>query len=268
MQEVDIIETPENVELQVPLAGMGSRLLAGIIDHLIIVLIYIILGLILAFGGSFMALVEGAGSADMWALAVIICLFFLIHWGYFILFEFFMNGQSPGKKQQKIRVAQRGGRPVTFLDVLIRNLLRPVDALGGYAVAGVFMFFSSRIQRLGDLAAGTVVVSEQTPDYSARTDKSKDRLEWQERQVSARDLRDSRLEPREYRLLSNYWGRRHQLTSEARERVLRRLMESVMTREGEDPNDYDLETLERRVHGLISSVDQSNAPPDSEREGP
>lgn len=254
MQEAEIIETPENVELRIPLAGMGSRLLAGLVDHLLLVLLYIVLffGLVLVLSLNPLDWITPTGTTGAWGLAVLIVLFFLIHWGYFILFEFFTNGQTPGKKYLRIRVTQQEGRPVTFVGVLVRNLIRPVDALGFYAVGGICMFFSRRIQRLGDMAAGTIVASEQTFDYSARTDKKKDRICWEEPEISPEALRASELQPREYRLLSNYWARRHQLTPEARERVLRRLLTPILDRLGREPEDWSVHTLERQVESLIA----------------
>ena len=172
MDEFDIIETPENVDLQRRLAGIGSRFVAGLLDTLLIVAALLVVMLVsLAFGVSLFAFgTDLAHRADAWVLALFILLGFLIYWGYFVLFETWMNGQTPGKRYMRIRVVQQEGGAVSFNAVAIRNLLRAVDIVGVYAVAGIVMFLTRKVQRLGDLAAGTVVISEEVPDYAARPD--------------------------------------------------------------------------------------------------
>jgi hypothetical protein len=80
---------------------------------------------------------------------------------YFVLFEHLWNGQTPGKRWMGIRVVRRGGLPLEFSHVLIRNLLRIIDSLPSNMMAGLVCFFATRYQqRLGDLAADTVVIRE------------------------------------------------------------------------------------------------------------
>jgi len=82
-------------------------------------------------------------------------------WGYFTLFETFWNGQTPGKKLFKIRVIQQSGRQITFFEAMTRNLLRIIDLLPGLYLIGVITMLCNRQhQRLGDLAAGTLVIHE------------------------------------------------------------------------------------------------------------
>jgi uncharacterized RDD family membrane protein YckC len=174
MQDFDLIETPENVKLQRRLAGIGSRFIAGLLDNLLIALMYIVLLLLLLILGINILSHMGISTAlEMWVLAIMIFVAFLIYWGYFVLFEMLTNGQSPGKKYMKIRVVMLEGGGISLNSIAIRNLLRVVDAIGLYAVAGITMFVTHKVQRLGDLAAGTVVISEEIPDYSARYDKKK-----------------------------------------------------------------------------------------------
>ncbi|MHC4520990.1 MAG: RDD family protein, partial [Planctomycetota bacterium] len=241
MLEVDLIETPEDVELERRLAGIGSRFLAGLIDTIILVAIYIVLFILFAILGGRALMAEAAG-ASTWAIALVIAVSFMIYWGYFAFFEMVMNGQSPGKRSQKIRVVKEGGGAITFTDVAIRNLLRVVDAQGGYAAAGICMFLTQKAQRLGDLAAGTVVVLEEAPSYLASSDK-KDRTEWN-REVTGEALRATGLTPEEYRVLQNFWLRRNQLTLEARERLLDKLIVPILEKHNMRPPDKSVAAVE------------------------
>jgi len=250
MQDFDLIETPENVELEQRLAGIGSRFLAGLVDNLLLVGLFAILFIILLLSGANPIRLRGGLSlVHNWALAMFIVVMFLLYWGYFVFFEMVTNGQSPGKKRLNIRVVKQGGGAITFTDIAIRSLLRAVDGLLLYVVAGLSMFVTKRCQRLGDLAAGTVVVSEQTADYSARADKPT-RTEW-EHTPTPDQLRATGLEPEEYRVLANYWARRHELTVEARCRLLPRLLRPILDREGVSLPDEAIETLEGFVGALM-----------------
>lgn len=247
MLDYDLIETPENVELERRLAGIGSRFLAGLLDNLILVLVYIVLSLLsvaawLAAGLDANDVVRGISGV---VVAFLTLVFFAVYWGYFVFFELRGNGQTFGKKCMKVRVVKEGGGPITFIDAAIRNLLRPVDMIGIYGVAGVAMFFSRKAQRLGDMAAGTVVISEQGLNYSARSDR---RLApaW-EAEVTPEALRTTGLTPREYSVLRNYWARRRQFTKEARARVLPRLLAPILERTGRRLEDHSLKALEEYV---------------------
>lgn len=274
MQDFDFIETPEHVELERRLAGIGSRFIAGLLDTLLIaaMLLAAFLALLLIGVFTWVGGLTGGGFADEVVglmVAIWIAVVFLIVWGYFVFFELRTNGQSPGKKQQKIRVVKASGGPITFTDVAIRNLLRVVDFLPGfYGVAGVVMFLSRKVQRLGDLAAGTVVVSEVPLDYGAgggRTTASA-RSQW-ESEPSGEALRATGLTPQEYRALASYWARRHQLTLDARQRLLPRLVRPILQRTGETLPGYALVTLERYVADqlgkALAAKSKAKAPPDA-----
>jgi uncharacterized RDD family membrane protein YckC len=168
--QIVVIETPEHLELDFKLAGIGSRFMAYLIDRLIqwgFILIVILLGaLAIHFAGKVVRLDQiYAGlekEAPKWIIAIMFLTYGTITIGYFIIFEYFWNGRTPGKRWQRIRVMKRDGTPVTFLDSAIRNILRFVDILGDvYPVGLAVMFLDSRNRRLGDLAAGTLVIQEQ-----------------------------------------------------------------------------------------------------------
>ncbi|HEY0796786.1 MAG TPA: RDD family protein, partial [Acidisarcina sp.] len=104
-------------------------------------------------------------TVEKWVEAIFILVPFLLHWGYFTLFEALWNGQTPGKRVAKIRVIKDTGRPIGLFESMGRNLVRIVDMLPGiYAVGVITMFLNRRQQRLGDLVAGTIVVHERVAE--------------------------------------------------------------------------------------------------------
>jgi len=152
------IETPEQVALEFPLAGVGSRFLALAVDMLLqLAIALLVLG---AVSGTW-SVVGGRGIGGAWFIAVLVIAAFLLFYGYFAGFEAFWHGQTPGKRLVGLRVLSVTGRPARVDEAILRNLLRVIDQLPGvYAIGIVTMLVSSRNQRLGDLAAGTVVVHE------------------------------------------------------------------------------------------------------------
>jgi uncharacterized RDD family membrane protein YckC len=153
------IETPELVSIELPLAGIGSRFIAILVDSLILGAASLLLVFLAVFVIASLAAV-GLNSAT-WGIGILILIFFLLNWGYFALFEAFNNGRTLGKRVAKIRVIHQSGRGINFVEALARNLVRFIDYLPGfYGVGIVAMFLSRRSQRLGDMVAGTLVVRE------------------------------------------------------------------------------------------------------------
>ncbi len=175
-EEILIIETPERVPLAFALASIGNRFLAVAIDHFIQYLtIFIAAWALISLAGLPQGVDTPAKTTDFftempkWTLAVLIIVVFLIFSGYFILFEWLWNGQTPGKRLLKLRVIREDGRPITLWESVARNLLRIFDAVPGfvvpvYSVGLISIFFNRRDQRIGDLFAGTVVVRERTDE--------------------------------------------------------------------------------------------------------
>jgi uncharacterized RDD family membrane protein YckC len=153
------IDTPELVAIEMPLAGIGSRFIAILIDYLIWGAFFLVLLIVSAI--VIPALHFFGGVSANWAVGIFFLVVFLMQWGYFSLFEAFWKGRTPGKRAAKIRVIHQSGRGITFLESLARNLVRFVDFLPGFYAAGVVaMFLSRRHQRLGDMVAGTLVVRD------------------------------------------------------------------------------------------------------------
>ncbi len=174
-EETLIIETPERVQLAFALASIGNRFLAVAIDHFLQYLtIFIAAWAFISLsnfgkGSSPAATLEFFEEMPKWTLAVLIIVIFLIFSGYFVLFEWLWNGQTPGKRLLKLRVIREDGRPVTLWEALARNLLRIFDAVPGfvvpvYSVGLISIFLSKKDQRIGDVFAGTVVVRERADE--------------------------------------------------------------------------------------------------------
>ena len=170
-EEVLIIETPERVPLHFALASIGNRFLACAIDHAIQVLALALIGVASAVIASFSFLEQTITSAPKWVYAVMIILLFLVFAGYFTFFEWIWSGQTPGKRWLKLRVLREDGRPITFWEAAVRNLLRTLDMMPApfYSIGLISVFSTTRDQRVGDMVAGTVVVREreaEAPEFS------------------------------------------------------------------------------------------------------
>jgi uncharacterized RDD family membrane protein YckC len=173
------IETPENIVFAYRVAGIGSRFLAAIIDSFIIIILEIVLAIALSISLDLTLdfLFNSSSDGQSWKIAVISLSMFVVFWGYYIFFETFWNGQSPGKRRTKLRVIRSDGTPITLTESLIRNIVRLVDFLPfNYAVGVVTMLLNSQSRRLGDLAAGTLVIHDtqgkMNPDESVLVTQS------------------------------------------------------------------------------------------------
>lgn len=149
------LETPEAISVSYDIAGIGTRFLAAAIDTLAIVG----LGAVILAGAVALALLGNLGRTIAIVLALI--LYFVLLFGYFVLYETLWSGQTPGKRALRIRVIKTSGYPISFVDAFIRNLVRTIDFLPSmYGVGVITMFISKQSRRLGDYAAGTLVVKE------------------------------------------------------------------------------------------------------------
>jgi uncharacterized RDD family membrane protein YckC len=168
-EDVLIIETPERVPLHFALASIGNRFLACAIDHAIqvLALALIALGFLLIANSSDLESVFS--TAPKWVLAVMIIVLFLILSGYFAFFEWLWSGQTPGKRWLKLRVIREDGRPITFWESSVRNLIRSFDMMPApfYSIGLISVFSTTRDQRIGDMVAGTVVVREREAEAPA-----------------------------------------------------------------------------------------------------
>ena len=169
-QPLDVlkIDTPENVTFSYEVSGIGSRFLAALVDTFLLGLLQgIVIGTVLLIlsqlgsGNSSNSSTDFGSQAGWWIFGILAFVSFLFFWGYYIFFEIFWNGQTPGKRWIGLRVIRLDGTPVGVSEVVIRNLVRTLDLLPtAYGVGVITMFINSNSCRLGDLAAGTVVVHD------------------------------------------------------------------------------------------------------------
>jgi uncharacterized RDD family membrane protein YckC len=169
------IDTPELVDIEMPLAGIGSRFIALLIDTLIWIAGFLVI--LIVFAVVMASFKTSPAISERWVGVLIVSCVFLLNLGYFALCEAFWNGRTPGKRIARIRVIQRSGRAIGLFESMARNLVRYVDMqpFPIYAVGVIAMFSTRQHQRLGDLAAGTLVVrdrEQEAPlwgDSAART---------------------------------------------------------------------------------------------------
>jgi uncharacterized RDD family membrane protein YckC len=156
----DSVVTPEAIALFVDTAGLGSRMIALIVDSIFQGVA--VLAVFILFASV------GPGTTVGWIFVIAV---FAIVWGYFPAFEIFWNGRTPGKRAQRLRVVRTDGQPAGAGPILVRNIIRIADFLPGfYAVGSVAILLSGRNQRLGDLAAGTMVVRDRVAPVPAPLD--------------------------------------------------------------------------------------------------
>jgi uncharacterized RDD family membrane protein YckC len=203
------IATPEGVDLELTLAGVGSRFISALVD--------LMLQIVLLVSVSGVGAAVGAFGSGFGAVVVFLA-DFLIFSAYDVLFEVFASGRTPGKRLNGLRVVRVDGSPVTFFTSAIRNVLRLVDILpfvAPYLVGIVTILATRRNQRLGDVAAGTLVVRERTQQPSLRELRMTQPqpvppgYAWDVTAVSADELVAVR----------SFLARRYELTFEARYRL-------------------------------------------------
>jgi len=155
LDTVCLVETPEGTDLHAELAGLVPRALAYSIDFLLRMGIMLALTIVLSVAGR-----VGDG--------LLLIAFFVLEWGYPILFEVFFGGQTVGKKALNIKVVNDDLTPIRFGPSLIRNLLRTADMFPFlYVFGAVSIAVTQKFQRLGDLAANTVVVYAEPKEHDA-----------------------------------------------------------------------------------------------------
>jgi len=248
------IDTPELVSIEMPLAGIGSRFIALLVDYLIWFAGLLIV--VLASSVVIPAIHAFDRVSETWAEAVVIFLIFLLNWGYFTLFEAFWNGRTPGKRVARIRVIQRSGRAIGLFESMARNLIRYVDQLPFfYAVGVISMFVTKQHQRLGDLAAGTLVVRDreiETPlwgDSGSRTFTAQafaPNLPAPEPHslVTLPAAGVAKLSPADLEVLEGFFARRLDMSMETREALGRRIASAIQAKTGlQIPDGASVETF-------------------------
>jgi uncharacterized RDD family membrane protein YckC len=204
------VRTGESISIQYELAGLGSRFLAVGVDLAIQlgVTVMVVLGMVLAAKplasatAHLSAKLTKSSEAVFFAAGVVAV--FLLYFGYFIIFELWWSGRTPGKRALGIRVVRDAGFPIDVGAAVVRNVVRIVEfGLGFYALSAISAIVSRQNKRLGDFAAGTIVVRERGSApadiraYLARDSPADDGLSADERGLVERYVaRCVQLEPR------------------------------------------------------------------------
>jgi uncharacterized RDD family membrane protein YckC len=245
------IDTPELVSIEMPLAGIGSRFVALLVDYLIWsagILVLVLLYTYLLPG------IRAFSKISMqWAVALRIFGFFLLNWGYFTLFEAFWNGRTPGKRVARIRVIQSSGQAIGLFESMARNLIRYVDQIPFFYAVGVITMFATRQhQRLGDLAAGTLVVRDRQVETPLWGDSGT-------RIFTAQPFRPvpephmaytlpatgiAKLSPADLEVLEGFFSRRLDMTLATRQTLAQRIASAIQAKSGlEAPAGASVETF-------------------------
>ncbi|MGJ7910075.1 RDD family protein [Neobacillus sp. LXY-1] len=250
-QEQMEIKTPEYVSIQFQLAGLGSRAAAFIIDQLILtatnVLIILTTFLVMKATSDFSFFFED----NVFPIAIMVIVLFIINWGYFFVFEFFSGGKTIGKRALGIRVIQENGHSITLLSSFIRNLLRIIDSLpAGYLLGIMMIFLHRKHKRLGDLVAGTIVIHE-------RKAKSKKKQTSIEKEIQNRELSKDKLilddwtyrsyTAKDWKLLHTYANRFTQLPLDEKKQLTQQISKLLLPKMGLEVSEKTEEELENAL---------------------
>ncbi|MFN6469588.1 MAG: RDD family protein [Nostoc sp. SerVER01] len=220
-------QTPESVELEFTLAGIGNRALALLIDYTVLGISLLVFVLAWTFFSTQLFnfledLVTNPGNIGLWLLAIFFFIAFAIYIGYFVFFETLWFGQTPGKRIAKIRVVRDDGRLIGLQQATLRALLRPFDET--LFIGAFLIMLGSREKRLGDLAAGTIVIQAQPANASTFTISEQAKILHDELLQTA-NL--SQLLPDDFAIIREYLQRRGAMSLKARASLSLNLAEQV-----------------------------------------
>ncbi|MEH2274016.1 MAG: RDD family protein [Nostoc sp.] len=223
-------QTPESVELEFTLAGIGNRALALLIDYTILIVTLLLFVLIWSvLSTQLLNFVEdfftNSINLGVWFLAIFFIIAFAIYISYFIFFETLWFGQTPGKRFAKIRVVRDDGRLIGLQQATLRALLRPFDET--LFIGAFLIMLGRREKRLGDLAAGTIVIQAQTPTASATLTISEQAKVLNQQLLEITDL--SQLLPDDFAVIREYLQRRGAMSLKARASLSLKLAEQVQS---------------------------------------
>lgn len=219
-----VVATPERVSFDYQVAGLGTRAIAQVLDLLIV------LGILTAV--YFVALASAVAGSSAATLVAVIGSFVTI-FGYFWVSESLWSGQTIGKKAFRLRAVGDRGEPLTFAQAGIRNIVRIADFLPyGYGVGLIVLFANGKGKRLGDLAAGTIVVKDSDHVWlwqlpGARNPAAPSTTAFAA--ASAAELTLRRLDPELRRFVTSYARRRPELSIEVRVQLASQVSSSLRT---------------------------------------
>jgi uncharacterized RDD family membrane protein YckC len=211
------LSTPESVELEFILAGIGNRAFALMIDYLIWLTT---LALVLFTAGVLFTQIPQTILTQVapWFFAFVLLIVFFIYIGYFVFFETLWQGQTPGKRFVKIRVIQDNGMPISIQQATLRALLRLID--DSFFLGALLVIFNPKEKRLGDFIAGTMVIQER------QNDADKFLISDQAQAVANQLLEETNIAallPDDFAVIKEYLKRRSAMDSNANKELSREL---------------------------------------------
>lgn len=227
------LRTPESIELDFALGGIGSRILAWLIDQVILYIALVLFSLAagyIYFYALYPWLIEvlpaGGQSIGAWSLAIYLLVTFALYNGYYIFFETYWQGQTPGKRYAEIRVVQDNGRPIGLREATLRSLLQPID-FAFFGIGAFLVALSRSEKRLGDMVAGTLVIQDEQAVRLApkATPLQQSQAAW------VQELRSlahwEQMTPEHYLLVRNYLNSRDRLSPAGRYQAAQELRQQL-----------------------------------------
>ena len=257
------IETPESVELEFALAGVGSRAVALIIDYVILSFSLLLIFWFSIYVLSQLSQLEMWASVDtatiqLWVLAIAGLILFAVYIGYFVGFETAWYGQTPGKRYAKIRVIQDDAQPVRIFQTTLRSLLRPVDDI---MFIGFFcILFTRKEKRLGDWLAGTLVVQIDPDNTKKQITTSAEAKAMGATLIEVMEF--DRVSPDDFATVRSYLQRRPMLTAIARKEVSLQLARQMKDKVKLEtlPTEMTADTFLEAVYWGYQERNQKRAP--------
>lgn len=221
------LQTPESVELEFTLAGIGNRALALIIDYIIYSLTILFVWIV-SFFLIFQLVPDFINNGiterlTQWIWAIQLLISFAIYVGYFVFFETVWRGQTPGKKWTKIRVIRDNGKPARLPQAVLRALFRPVDDL--LFIGAFLIIFLAKEKRIGDLVAGTIVIQEESSSRLADIDISDEAKDLMVRLEAEAEI--ANLLPEDFATIRDFLQRRKNIMLQYQHQLSRKLAEQV-----------------------------------------
>ncbi|WNC53672.1 MULTISPECIES: RDD family protein [unclassified Thermosynechococcus] len=227
------LRTPESIELDFALAGIGSRVLAWLIDQVILYTALVLFSLAagyIYFYALYPWLIEvlpaSGQSIEAWSLGIYLLVMFAFYNGYYIFFETYWQGQTPGKRYAEIRVVQDNGRPIGLREATLRSLLQPID-FAFFGIGAFLVALSRSEKRLGDRVAGTLVIQDEQATRLApkATTGQQPQAAW------VQELRSlahwEQMTPEHYLLVRNYLNNRDRLSPVGRYQAAQELRQQL-----------------------------------------
>ncbi|MFN4279450.1 RDD family protein [Thermosynechococcus sp.] len=227
------LRTPESIELDFALAGIGSRVLAWLIDQVILYTALVLFSLMagyIYFYALYPWLIDilpaSGQSIEAWSLGIYLLVMFALYNGYYIFFETYWQGQTPGKRYAEIRVVQDNGCPIGLREATLRSLLQPID-FAFFGIGAFLVTLSPSEKRLGDMAAGTLVIQDERATRLAPKATTLQQLQaaW------VQELRSlahwEQMTPEHYLLVRNYLNSRDRLSPVGRYQAAQELRQQL-----------------------------------------